>query len=103
VLELRWPAPLHARVVRGASIPSRAGFRTASRKRVPGDTLVVSGTVAAHWQGVSSIRISRQTLTGLTECDRTQSLAPTTVDGVAADAHKPMNSPGYPRHATQSC
>jgi hypothetical protein len=58
VLELRWPAPLHARVVRGASIPSRAGFRTTSTKRVPGDTLVVSGAVAAHWQGVSTIRIS---------------------------------------------
>jgi hypothetical protein len=57
VLELRWPAPLNARVVREGVDPIRGWISQRFDEKVPGDTLVVSGTVAAHWQGMSTIRI----------------------------------------------
>jgi hypothetical protein len=58
VLEMRWPAPLHARVVRGSVDPIQGWISHRLDEKVPGDTLVVSGTVVAPWQGVSTIRIS---------------------------------------------
>ncbi len=58
VLEVKWPALLHARVVQGSVDPIQGWISHRLDEKVPGDTLVVSGTVAAPWQGVSTIRIS---------------------------------------------
>jgi Heparinase II/III-like protein/Heparinase II/III N-terminus len=57
-LELRWPATLLARVVRGSVDPIQGWISQRFDQKVPGDVLVVSGTVAADWQGVSTVRIS---------------------------------------------
>jgi hypothetical protein len=57
-LELRWPASLHARVVRGSVDPIQGWISQRFDQKVPGDVLVVYGSVAADWQGVSTIRIS---------------------------------------------
>jgi hypothetical protein len=57
-LELRWPATLHARVVRGSVDPIQGWISQRFDQKVPGDVLVVYGSVAADWQGVSTIRIS---------------------------------------------
>jgi hypothetical protein len=57
-LELRWPASLHARVVRGSVDPIQGWISPRFDAKVPGDTLVVSGTVAGDWQGATIIRIS---------------------------------------------
>jgi hypothetical protein len=59
-LELRWPAPLHARLVRGSVDPPLGWISHRFDERVPADTLVVSGTVTGDWQGVSTIKISVQ-------------------------------------------
>jgi hypothetical protein len=57
-LELRWPASLHARVVRGSVDPIQGWISQRFDQKVPGDVLVVYGSVAGDWQGVSTIRIS---------------------------------------------
>ena len=59
-LELRWPATLHARLLRGSVDPIQGWISERFDEKMPGDALVVSGTVAADWQGVSTINISLQ-------------------------------------------
>jgi Heparinase II/III-like protein len=55
---LRWPAPLHAQLVRGSADPIQGWISHGFDQKVPADTLVVSGSVAGDWQGVSTIEIS---------------------------------------------
>ena len=57
-LVLRWPAPLSARVVRGSSDPPLGWISERFDQKSPTDTLVVSGTVGADWQGVSTLQVS---------------------------------------------
>lgn len=57
-LEVRWPPPLRAQLVRGSVDPPLGWISPRFDEKVAGDVLVVSGTVAANWQGVSTIRIS---------------------------------------------
>lgn len=57
-LVLRWPAPLTARLARGSADPPLGWISQRFDEKVPADTLVVSGTVAGDWQGVSTIKIS---------------------------------------------
>jgi len=57
-LVLRWPAPLTARLVRGSSEPPLGWISERFDQKSPIDTLVVAGTVAGDWQGVSTLQIS---------------------------------------------
>ena len=57
-LELRWPEALHARLVRGSVDPIQGWISQRFDEKVPGDTLVVSGTVTGPWQGVTTITLS---------------------------------------------
>jgi hypothetical protein len=59
-IELRWPAPLRARVVKGSVDPIGGWISQRFDDKVPADTLVVSGTISGDWQGVSTIKISLQ-------------------------------------------
>ena len=59
-LELRWPKTLHARLVRGSVEPIQGWISQRFDQKVPGDTLVVSGTVTGPWQGVTTITLSSQ-------------------------------------------
>jgi Heparinase II/III-like protein/Heparinase II/III N-terminus len=55
---LRWPAPLHAHLLRGSVDPIQGWVSNRFDEKAPGDTLVVSGRLAGAWQGVSTIEIS---------------------------------------------
>lgn len=57
-IELRWPAQLRARLVKGSVDPILGWVSQRFDDKVPADTLVVSGTVAGDWEGVTTIRIS---------------------------------------------
>ena len=56
-LEVRWPAALHARLVRGSVDPIQGWISQRFDEKVPGDTLVVCGTVTGPWQGVTTITL----------------------------------------------
>jgi Heparinase II/III-like protein/Heparinase II/III N-terminus len=55
---LRWPAPLHATLLRGSVDPIQGWISHRFDEKVPTDTLVVSGRVAGAWHGMSTIEIS---------------------------------------------
>jgi hypothetical protein len=55
---LRWPAPLHAQLLRGSVDPIQGWISHWFDEKAPGDTLIVSGRIAGAWQGVSTIEIS---------------------------------------------
>jgi hypothetical protein len=57
-LVLRWPAPLSARLVRGSSDLPLGWISERFDQKNPTGTLVISGTVGADWQGVSTLQIS---------------------------------------------
>jgi hypothetical protein len=56
-LELRWPLALTACVVRGSTDPAQGWISRRFGEKVPGDTLVLAGSVNGNWEGVSSIKI----------------------------------------------
>jgi hypothetical protein len=58
VLVLRWPVPLTARLVRGSEDPPLGWISDRFDEKTPTPTLIVSGTVGAQWQGVSTIQVS---------------------------------------------
>jgi len=55
---LRWPVPLTARLVRGSEDPPLGWISDRFDEKTPTPTLIVSGTVGAQWQGVSTIQVS---------------------------------------------
>jgi Heparinase II/III-like protein/Heparinase II/III N-terminus len=55
---LTWPQPLQARVVRGQEDPCLGWLSRRFDQKEPTSTLVVAGSVGAHWRGVSQINIS---------------------------------------------
>jgi hypothetical protein len=57
-LLLHWPAPLQARLVQGSKDPPLGWISQRFDEKVPGNTLVVSGSVPRDWWGVSTIKIS---------------------------------------------
>jgi hypothetical protein len=57
-LALRWPQPLQARLVRGQEDPCLGWLSPRFDQKEPTSTLVVAGSVGAHWRGVSQINIS---------------------------------------------
>jgi hypothetical protein len=58
VLTLQWPALLQARLVRGQDEPCLGWVSPRFEEKLPTHTLVVSGTVAAGWQGVTALGIA---------------------------------------------
>jgi hypothetical protein len=57
-LELRWPAPLQARLVRGSVDPPQGWISHRFDEKVPAYTLVLSGSIDGDWEGVSTVRVS---------------------------------------------
>jgi hypothetical protein len=55
---LRWPAPWHARLVRGSVDPMQGWISQRFDEKAPANTLVVSGRVAGDWQGITTIEIA---------------------------------------------
>jgi hypothetical protein len=55
---LRWPASLHAQLLRGSVDPIQGWVSHRFDQKVPGDTLVMFGRISGAWQGVSTIEIS---------------------------------------------
>jgi hypothetical protein len=57
-LILQWPVSLQAQLVRGSTDPAQGWISDRFDKKVPADTLVVSGRVQGGWRGVSTLKIS---------------------------------------------
>ena len=57
-LELRWPASLQARLVRGSEDPPQGLISHRFDEKVPAYALVLSGRIEGDWEGRSTLRIS---------------------------------------------
>jgi len=58
VLELRWPAQLRARLVRGSEDPCLGWVSKRLDEKTPSPTLVIEGDIAGNWHGITTIAIS---------------------------------------------